>query len=190
MRCDTSPTPGIHPRHTSRCFGARQLQSHAQVSSRTTQRQRMFSNCDWPRTGLVQQYKRSAKAGHAPTMQQAQILLPQRISRMPSSIKRFKSKKDPPLTFSVYTTRIHKQVNGAAKLNMTDEARRAVSLIAAHLNRRICAESGQFAKDACTKTISSRHAVAATQLVLSGELAKHAVAEAAGALQKYTASYQ
>ena len=91
------------------------------------------------------------------------------------------------LPLGVYVGRIHKQVNGAGNVELSDAARRGFSAAVASLTRRLATEAGRLAKQNKAQTISSKHALAAVRLVVAGELGKHARAESLKALTKHKA---
>lgn len=89
-------------------------------------------------------------------------------------------------SYSTYIYKVLKQVHPD-----TGMTRRSMSIMNSFVNdmfERLASEAGRLARYTKKKTLSSREISTAVQLVLPGELAKHAVSEGTKAVTKYTSS--
>ena len=103
-----------------------------------------------------------------------------------SSHKHTKRRKKRQESYSLYIYKVLKQVHPDVGIS-----RRAMSVMNSLMNDtfdRLCSEAANLVRVSHRKTMSARSVQSAVQLLLPGELAKHAVSEGTKAVTKYSSS--
>lgn len=90
------------------------------------------------------------------------------------------------INFDRYIYKVLKQVHPDKSIN--NHAKLSVNAMLHDVARDICERIGTLVRDNGKKTITSREVQTAVRLIMSGELANHAVSEGTNAVVKYTSS--
>lgn len=120
----------------------------------------------------------------SPTKKPAKPVKTPRVGKDGKPIKQRKRGRTE--TYSSYIYKVLKQVHPD-----TGVSRRAMSIMNSFINdsfERIAGEAGRLTRYNKKSTLSSREVQTAVRLLLSGEIAKHAVSEGTKAVTKYTSS--
>lgn len=107
-------------------------------------------------------------------------------------ISKSKKKKDFS-SFSLYLFKLLRSVNRGKESQNLKISRHSMLIMNNFINdmlEKIAAEAGRLAAHSKKNTLSSREIFTATKLLMPGELAKHATAEAMNALAKYQRNQQ
>jgi len=115
------------------------------------------------------------------------------MAKLPGSGKLLKSKKQGSSrlrpkreTYGIYLGRVCKQVHPSLGLSW-----KTVSILDSFIKDiqgRLCQTAREVSTDGKKRTLTSRDIQTAVRLVLPGELARHAVAEGAKAIVKFTSA--
>lgn len=89
-------------------------------------------------------------------------------------------------SYNIYIYKVLKQVH--PEMGVSKKAMAVLNSFVGDLFERICSEAGKCASYAGRSTLGARDIMAATNLVLPGELAKHAASEGTKSVNKYMAS--
>ena len=104
-----------------------------------------------------------------------------KVMKKPTGEKKVRKAKR---TFNSYIFKILKQVH--PKTGMSKKSMNIVNSIVADTFDRIASEAGKLCRAQQKKTMSSWEIQSAINLVLPGELSKHAVSEGSKAMAKFT----
>ena len=107
------------------------------------------------------------------------------IDDSPEKVPTAKS-KPPVSTFSIYISRVKKQVHPT--LGISKSSMEILESFIIDFFERLCKESSQLMSICGSKTLKSKDIAAALKLLLPGELGKHARLESEKALKNYLSS--
>ena len=89
-------------------------------------------------------------------------------------------------SYNIYIYKVLKQVH--PEIGVSKKAMDILNSFVHDIFERVCAEAGQLCKYSRKQTLGAREIQHAVNLVLPGELAKHATSEGTKAVNKYQAS--
>ena len=89
-------------------------------------------------------------------------------------------------SYNIYIYKVLKQVH--PEIGVSKKGMLVLNCFVQDVFERICGEAGRLCHYAKKSTLGAREIQAATQLVLPGELAKHAVSEGNKSVNKFMAS--
>ena len=89
-------------------------------------------------------------------------------------------------TYNIYIYRVLKQVH--PEIGVSKRAMQVLNSFVTDIFDRICSEAGKLCQYSGKHTLGAREVKCAADLVLPGELAKHAGSEGNKAVNKYTSS--
>ncbi len=89
-------------------------------------------------------------------------------------------------TYNIYIYKVLKQVH--PEIGVSKRAMQVLNSFVQDIFDRLCTEAGKCTQYSKRTTLGAREVAAATNLVLPGELAKHAASEGNKSVNKYMAS--
>ena len=95
-------------------------------------------------------------------------------------------KRSSPKSYKLYINRVLKQLH--PDISISKKSMQIMNNFTEDMFRRIATEGGKLARYSKKQTITSKHVQLSVRLVLSGELAKHAVVEGERAVNTYNES--